>query len=61
MVEIIVNKAFLFSPCGNRVVEIETGKHEVSERCAIVACDQLKIAERVSAAKPAAKASGAKK
>ena len=41
---IIVNKAFLFAEGGNHVAEVETGEQEVSERCALVAVEHLKVA-----------------
>jgi hypothetical protein len=43
---ILVNQAFPFSPDGNTVVMIETGEQQVSERCAIVAVDHLKVAAK---------------
>lgn len=44
MPKILVHQAFPFSPDGNHTIQIETGEHEVSERCAIVAVDHLKVA-----------------
>lgn len=44
MPRIIVSRAFPFAPDGNRVIRIETGEQEVSERCAIVAVEHLKVA-----------------
>ncbi|WP_278400450.1 hypothetical protein [Stutzerimonas kunmingensis] len=44
MPKILVHQAFPFAPDGNRVVRIETGEQEVSDRCAIVAVDHLKVA-----------------
>lgn len=44
MPKIIVNQSFPFAPDGNRVVHIETGEQDVSERCAIVAVEHLKVA-----------------
>lgn len=44
MPKINVTQAFPFSPDGNTVVQIEVGEQEVSERCAIVAVEQLKVA-----------------
>jgi hypothetical protein len=44
MPTILVHQAFPFAPDGNRVVHIETGEQEVSERCAIVAVEHLKVA-----------------
>lgn len=59
MQTIIVDKAFLFAEGGNHVTEIETGEQEVSERCALVAVEHLKVATWPAAkdaelAKPAA-------
>ena len=44
MPKILVNQAFSFSPDGIQVVRIEAGEQEVSERCALVAVDHLKVA-----------------
>lgn len=44
MPKIKVNEPFLFSPDGNAVVQVEAGEQEVSERCAVVAVEQLKVA-----------------
>jgi len=44
MPTIIVTKPFPFAVDGNHVVHIEAGEQEVSERCAIVAVDHLKVA-----------------
>lgn len=44
MPKINVEKAFLFSPDGKSVVEVEAGEQEVSERCAKVAVEHLKVA-----------------
>lgn len=41
---ILVNQAFPFSPDGNHVVQIEAGEQDVSDRCAIVAVEHLKVA-----------------
>jgi hypothetical protein len=62
---IIVSKPFLFAENGNHVIEIETGEQQVSERCALVAVDHLKVAalpgsepgdEPTAKAKPRARA-----
>lgn len=50
MPKINVRQNFLFSPDGNTVIEVEAGEQEVSERCAVVAVDQLKVADLVDAA-----------
>lgn len=42
-----VDKPFPFSPDGKSVIEIEAGEQEVSDRCAEVAVDHLKVATRV--------------
>lgn len=44
MPKILVNKAFLFAEDGNNVVQIQTGEQEVSDRCAMVAVEQLEVA-----------------
>ena len=49
---IIVTKPFPFAVDGNRVIQIETGEQEVSERCAIVAVDHLKCAALADGSKP---------
>ena len=57
---ILVTKPFPVAEGGNRVIQIETGEQEVSERCALVAVDHLKVAtladgvksERKTKAKP---------
>ncbi|GAA3721158.1 hypothetical protein GCM10022421_32080 [Oceanisphaera sediminis] len=51
---IIVNKPFLFAEDGNRVIEIEAGEQQVSERCALVAVDHLKVATLPGSAPQAA-------
>jgi hypothetical protein len=56
-----VTAGFKFAVDGLHVIEVEPGEQEVSERCAEVAVDQLKVAtlvdgeQRPVAAKPAAK------
>lgn len=45
MKKILVNQAFQFSPDGNSVVTIEAGVQEVTERCAVVAIEHLKVAQ----------------
>lgn len=49
MPKINVTQAFPFSPDGNTVVQIEVGEQEVSDRCALVAVEQLKVATLVGA------------
>ncbi len=41
---ILVTKPFPFAVDGNHIIQIETGEQEVSERCALVAVDHLKVA-----------------
>lgn len=41
---IIVKKPFPFSEDGNHVVEVPAGEQEVSERCALVAVEHLRVA-----------------
>jgi hypothetical protein len=52
MPTIIVTKPFPFAVDGNRVIQIDVGEQEVSERCAIVAVDHLKYATRADGSKP---------
>jgi len=47
MPKILVTKPFPFAPDGNRVVTIEQGEQDVSERCAVVAVEHLKVASMV--------------
>jgi len=47
MPKIVVTRAFHFAVDGNHVVQIDTGEQDVSERCAIVAIDHLKVATLV--------------
>lgn len=56
MPTIIVTKPFAFAVDGNHVVQIETGAQEVSERCAVVAVQHLKVASLAAADKPKVKA-----
>lgn len=60
MPKILVTKPFPFAVDGNHVIQIETGEHDVSDRCAIVAVDHLKVASLASngklKAEPKAKA-----
>ncbi|WP_297310783.1 hypothetical protein [Neptuniibacter sp.] len=44
-----VNKQFKHSDDGNAVNTYEVGEHEVSDRCAEVAIDQLEVAELIDA------------
>ena len=52
MPKILVTKPFPFAVDGNHVIQIEVGEQEVSERCAIVAVDHLKVASLASNGKP---------
>lgn len=61
MKKILVTKAFKYSPDGNMVVLIESGEQEVSEDCAAVAVEQLKVATLVSEGKQDAKSGKGKK
>ena len=51
MPTILVTKPFPFAEDGNHVIQIEIGEQEVSERCALVAVDHLKIATLVEGSK----------
>jgi len=44
MPKIIVEREFKHSDDGNTVSTYPAGEHEVSERCALVAVEQLKVA-----------------
>ncbi|SDI07108.1 HeH/LEM domain-containing protein [Pseudomonas panipatensis] len=44
---ILVEKSFPFSPDGNEVITVEVGEQDVSERCALVAVEHLKVATLV--------------
>lgn len=48
---ILVTKPFPFAEDGNRIIQIETGEQQVSERCALVAVDHLKAATLVDGVK----------
>ena len=48
MPTINVTKSFPFSPDGKTVIEYEKGQHDVTERCAQVAVEQLKVATLLS-------------
>ena len=50
MPNIKVNEPFLFSPDGIAVIKVEAGEQEVSERCAVVAVEHLKVATLIGAA-----------
>lgn len=54
MPRILVTKPFPFAVDGNHVVQIEIGEQEVSDRCAIVAVDHLKVASLAGDLKPKA-------
>lgn len=60
MPTIIVAKPFQFAVDGNHVVTVEAGEQEVSERCALVAVEHLKVATRRGDDKPKARKTGAK-
>lgn len=44
MPTIHVTRPFLFAENGNRVIQIETGVQQVSDRCALVAVEHLQAA-----------------
>lgn len=44
---ISVKKAFPFAVGGNQVVEIQVGEQDVSDRCALVAVEHLRVAEYI--------------
>lgn len=48
MPTINVIKPFPWSPDGKEVIDYSKGVHDVPERCAVVAVDQLKVATRLS-------------
>lgn len=52
MPTIIVHKPFPFAVDGNHVVTVLAGEQEVSERCALVAVEHLKVASLPEADKP---------
>jgi hypothetical protein len=53
MPRILVVAAFKFAVDGNHVIEVEPGEQDVSERCAEVAVEHLKVATRVKGGPPA--------
>jgi hypothetical protein len=55
MPKINVQKPFDFAVDGLHVVTIEVGEQEVSDRCAEVAIEQLKVATLAGEEKPKAK------
>lgn len=50
MPRILVTEGFKFAVDGNQVIEVEPGEQDVSERCAEVAVEHLKVATLVGAA-----------
>lgn len=56
MPTIIVHKPFRFAVDGNRVVTVPAGEQEVSERCALVAVEHLKVATIPEESKPESRA-----
>lgn len=48
MPTINVSKSFQWSPDGKEIIDYDKGLHDVPERCAVVAVDQLKVATRLS-------------
>lgn len=46
MPKINVKQAFSFSPDGKTVIEVHAGEQDVSDRCATVAVEHLKVAVR---------------
>lgn len=56
MPRILVIDAFKFAVDGNHVIEVAPGEQEVSERCAEVAVEHLKVASRLDAAAAVTKA-----
>jgi septal ring-binding cell division protein DamX len=57
MPRILVTAGFKFAVDGNQVIEVEPGEQDVSERCAEVAVDHLKVASRLPGAVPVVVAS----
>lgn len=57
MPRILVTAAFKFAVDGLHVIEVAPGEQDVSERCAEVAVDHLKVASRLDGAGPAVEAS----
>jgi hypothetical protein len=51
MPKIIVETKFKHSDDGNAVITYAPGEHDVSERCATVAIEQLKVARPAGTAK----------
>lgn len=58
MPKINVEKPFPFSPDGKSVVEVEAGEQDVSDRCAEVAVEHLKVATLVGESGGKAKTGG---
>jgi len=52
MPRILVTKGFKFAVDGLHVIEVEPGEQDVSERCADVAVDHLKVASRLDGPAP---------
>lgn len=52
MPRILVTAGFKFAVDGLHVIEVEPGEQDVSERCAEVAVDHLKVASRLDGAAP---------
>jgi hypothetical protein len=52
MPRILVTAAFKFAVDGLHVIEVEPGEQDVSERCAEVAVDHLKVASRLDGSAP---------
>jgi hypothetical protein len=52
MPKILVTAAFKFAVDGNHVIVVEPGEQEVSERCAEVAVEHLKVATWLDGAPP---------
>lgn len=52
MPRILVTAAFKFAVDGLHVIEVAPGEQDVSERCAEVAVDHLKVASRLDGAAP---------
>lgn len=57
MPRILVTEGFKFAVDGLHVIEVAPGEQDVSERCAEVAVDHLKVASRLDGAGPAVEAS----
>ena len=54
MPRILVTEGFKFAVDGLHVIEVAPGEQDVSERCAEVAVDHLKVANRLDGAAPVA-------